>query len=113
MPKSTLERVRIFREKIRNDPDKFEEYKSKERERKRQERRGFSAEQRAQERAKCLIRVHRHQSKKKLAKLHHFTTPPDASIKQEASLKTPQSFGRAYSKVKKALPFSPGKERQL
>ena len=60
-----------------------------------------------------MIRVHRHQSKKKLAKLHHSTMPPDAATKQEAAFKTPQSFGRAHSKVKKALPFSPRKRKAI
>ena len=39
--------------------------------------------------------------------------PPDAATKQEAAFKTPQSFGRAYSKVKKALPFSPRKRKAI
>jgi hypothetical protein len=67
----------------------------------------LTPEERKVQKEKCLQRVRLHRLKKKL------TPKIKVPGTERQSYKTPQSFGRAFSKVKQALPSSPRKRRAV
>jgi hypothetical protein len=88
---------------MRKDPKRYDEYKAKDRERKRSERlrrKGPSGE--AEKRMnRCRVRRHRYLKKQKETKA------------RKGSYRTPQALGKAVRKVKKALPKSPSKRKTV
>lgn len=98
---SPMERARKYRERLKNDPERYKAYKIKDNKRKKSERKSMNEEQRKEQREKCRTRVQRHRMKKQM--LNHSKSTP--------AFKTPQSLGKAVSKAKRSLPYSPRKRK--
>ena len=108
MTRAGKERTRLYREKIKKNPEKYEEYKSRDRDRKRRARqaaRNLSESDLQKKRAKCRERVRLHRLRKRQNLLRVKISQP--------VYKTPQALGKAVSKVKRALPCSPRKRKAV
>lgn len=108
MAKTVLERVRAFRERLKNNPIKKEQYKMKDKLAHREQRKCkplLSPNEKIKEREKCLKRVRIHRERKRMME-------KDAKVNTEDNVyKTPQSLGKAIRKVHLALPASPRKRK--
>ena len=115
MPKTATERSRLYRKKLQEgSSDKYEDYKKKDRERKKKARKEkkLSAGEQVKEREKCRERVRLHRKRKTEENLH-WNSQASVQTSKDPPYKTPQSFGKAIHKVKKALPKSPRKKKAV
>ena len=107
MPSNT-ERSKKFRKKIRNDPIQHEEYKKKDRERKKKkyaEKKAIMTEsEKSKLREKERLKKRKQAAKKQLMNLVNET---------EDTFKSPQSLGKAVSRVKRSLPKQDKKKTQV
>ena len=99
---SNTERSKKFREKIRSDLVKHEEYKKRDRERKKKK----YAERKAtmSESEKSKLREKERLKKRKQAARKHLKNPGNHDEMANGTFKSPQSLGKAVTRVKKSLP---------
>lgn len=109
IPKKEL--MARMRRKKREDEEKWNEHLTKERERQkkiyRSKKEVMSDHDLKNLRAKTAAKVQKHRMKKKLGSLLPTTSP------KKGTYKSPQSFGKAISKVCRTLPKSPSKRKAV
>lgn len=107
---SNTERSKKWRKKIRNDPSKYEEYKKRDRERKKkkyaEKKRTMSENEKSKLREKERLKKRLQAARKRLQN-------PREGKETHDSFKSPQSLGKAVKKVEKSLPKQDKKKTQV
>ena len=113
MAKTSTERSKLFRKKLREDVDKYSVFKSKDREKKRKERKKnkplYSEIQLENMKKKARERKRKSRMKRKV-KLQESCNAEEENVHAYA---TPQALGKATAKVKSNLPKSPRKRKAV
>ena len=112
---SSAERVRKYREKLKNNQEEREKYllKERERDRKRREKAKKLLEEEVNKKALNLKRIRdRERQRKHREKLKHKPTTPSKTglTPEKGSYSSSRSLAKALSKSKKNLPSSPRKK---
>ena len=110
MPSNT-ERSRKFRKKVRIDPIKNEEYKKRDREKKRKKYADKKATMTESEKSK--VREKERLKKRKQVARKQQKNLGKSEEKTNGTFKSPQSLGRAVKKVRKSLPKENEKKTQV
>ena len=112
--------AKTIKERVKDDPAKYEAYKLKDRQRKqksrKREKESAVPDPVAASRKRKLNRerVRRHRSKKKReAERRKLDEAASEVEKEENAYKTPQALGRALGRVKPVLPHSPRKRKAV
>ena len=108
---SSTERSKKFREKMKSDPIKLEEYKKKDRERKRSKYAEKKATMSDRER-EALREKERKKKRVQAEKKKQAARKKEEEMHKEA-FKSPQSFGKAIRRAKKGLPEENKKKVQV
>ena len=113
---SSTERSRKFREKLKNDAKKLEAHQRKDRERKAKQyakaKSTMSKNEKSLMRLKKTEMQQRWRAKKKsqgTGVAERASADSSSATDSAPSFESPQSFGKAVTKVKKSLPHSPSK----
>ena len=110
MPKTGAERNRLYRNKIKSDPESYASYKEKDKERKRIARkRVLSPAKVAEDRRRSKERMRLHRLRKKMSK----SNMKNDIETNKSAFRTPQALGRAVKRVSSHLPSSPRKKRAV
>lgn len=102
IPKSTKERMRLYRERIRSNPELYELYKKRDRDRKRKTLDNMNEQERNTKRKKQREATRLWRSRSKDAQ--------ENTNEDGHGYTTPASLGKAMARAKRGLPLSPMKQ---
>ena len=114
MPMPNKERQRLYRCKLKEDPERYEQYKRKDKNRKQAGRAKLC--ERSREFLKMKNRVYKRLQRQKNAQSNNSVNTGIIQPETETSssiFRSRQSLGKAKKKLRKSLPLSPRKKRAL